>query len=135
MARKMHTSSATDNDILATAFKGHEAMTLDADLLADRLVLEQFLTVLHRLREDTHAVIESGPTTIELVGGYFLLIDPTDSSSGFAASVHFAPPGIDGVMTAERRLQGGKADLFQFVVRALCDDVANLKDRLLCLDR
>ena len=135
MARKMHTSSATDNDILATAFKGNEAMTLDFDLLGDRLVLEQFLTVLHRLREDTHAVIESGPTTIELVGGYFLLIDPTDSSSGFAVSVHFAPPGSDAVMIAEGRIQGGKADLFQFVVRALCDDVPNLKERLLCLDR
>ena len=94
----MHASSTgtTDTDILATAFKGNEAMTLDSDLLCDRLVLEQFLTVLHRLREDTHAVVESGPTTIELVGGYFLLIDPADSSSGFAASVHFAPPGVDG---------------------------------------
>jgi len=43
--------------------------------------------------------------------------------------------GIDGVMTAERRIQGGKADLFQFVIRALCDDVPNLKERLVCLDR
>jgi hypothetical protein len=135
MARKMQTSSGTDNDILATAFKGNEAMTLDFELLGDRLVLEQFLTVLHRLREDTHSVIESGPTTIELVGGYFLLIDPTDSSSGFAASVHFAPPGLDAVMIAEGRIQGSKADLFQFVIGALCDDVPNLKDRLLCLDR
>lgn len=110
-------------------------MALDFDLLGDRLVLEQFLPVLHRLREETHSVIESGPTTIELVGGYFLLIDPADSSDGFAASVHFAPPGIDAVMIAEGRIQGGKADLFQFVIGALCDDVPNLKDRLLCLDR
>jgi hypothetical protein len=134
MACKMQTSSTTDSDKLATAFKGNEAMTLDSDFLYDRLALEQFLTVLHRLREDTHAVVESGPTTIELVGGYLLLIDPADSSSGFAASVHFAPPGGEGVMTAERRIQGGKADLFQFVIRALCDDVPNLKDRLLSLD-
>src|SRR6201986_3945972 len=112
MARKMQTSTATDKDISATAFKGNDAMAVDFDLLGDRLVLEHFLTVLHRLREDTHAVIESGPTPFELVGGYFLLIDPTDSTSGFAASVHFAPPGVDAVMIAEGRIQGGKADLF-----------------------
>jgi hypothetical protein len=133
----MHGSrtGTTDTDNLATAFKGNDAMTLDSDFLCDRLALEQFLTVLRRLREDTHAVVESGPTTIELVGGYLLLIDPADSSSGFAASVHFAPPGIDGVMLAEHRFQGSKADLFQFVIQTLCDDVPNLKDRLLCLDR
>jgi hypothetical protein len=135
MASKMHTSGRTDNDISPTAFKGNEAMIFDSDLLDDRLMLEQFLTVLHRLREDTHAVVESGPTTIELVGGYLLLIDPADSSSGFAASVHFAPPGIDAVMIAEGRIEGGKADLFQFVIGALSDDVPNLKDRLVCLDR
>ena len=115
-------------------FKGNDAMTLDSAFLCERLALEQFLTVLHRLREDTHSVVESGPTTIELVGGYLLLIDPADSSSGFAASVHFTPPGSDGAMITERRLQGGKADLFQFVIQTLCDDVPNMKDRLRCLD-
>ena len=109
-------------------------MTPDSDLLHDRFALEQFLTVLHRLREETHAVVESGPTAIELVGGYILLIDPADSTSGFTASIHFAPRGADGVMIAERRIQGGKADLFPFVIQALCDDVPNLKERLLCLD-
>ena len=100
----MHTSAATDSDILAIPFKGNEAMTLDSDFLCDRLALERFLTVLHRLREHTRAVVESGPTTIELVGGYLLLIDPADSSSGFTASMHFAPPGADGIMLAEHRL-------------------------------
>ncbi len=128
----MQSSSSADK--LATAIKENEAMTLDSDSIKDRLVLEQFLTVLHRLREDTHAVIESGPVVIELVGGYILLIDPADSSSGFAASVHFAPRVTDGVIIAERRFEGGKADLFPFVINALCDDVPNMKERLLCLD-
>jgi hypothetical protein len=135
MARKMQTDITTDSDKSATVFKGNDAMTLDTDLLCDRLALEQFLTVLHRLREETHAVVESGPTVIELVGGYTLLVDPTDSSSGFAASIHFAPPGTDEVMIAERQFQGGKADLFQFVIETLCDDVPNLKDRLHSLNR
>jgi len=131
----MQTANTTDSDELATAFKGNDPMTLETDLPCDRLALEQFLTTLYRLREDTHAVVESGPTTIELVGGYLLLIDPTDSSSGFAASVHFAPPGTDAVMVAEHRFLGGKADLFQFVIETLCDDMPNLKDRLHCLNR
>jgi len=111
-------------------------MTLESDFLYDRSASERFLTVLHRLREDTHAVVESGPVVIELIGGYILLIDPADSSSGFAASVQFKPPGTDGhdVLIAECRLIGGKADLFQFVINALCDDVPNLKERLPCLD-
>jgi hypothetical protein len=111
-------------------------MTLDPDFLYNRSALERFLTVLHRLREDTHAVVESGPVVIELVGGYILFIDPADSSSGFVASVQFKPPGTDGhdVLIAESRLEGGKADLFHFVIQALCDDVPNLKERLLGLD-
>jgi hypothetical protein len=131
----MRPSSTTDSDKLATAFKGNDAMILASDFLCDRLALERFLTVLQRLREDTHAVVESGPAVIELVGGYILLIDPADSSSGFTASIHFAPPGTDGVMIAERGFQGGKADLFHFVIQALCDDVPNLKGRQLCRDR
>jgi hypothetical protein len=135
MAREMQTSNTTNNGKLATAFKGNDAMTLDSDLLCDGMALEQFLTALNRLREETHAVVESGPTVIELVGGYTLLVDPADSSSGFAASIHFAPPGTDEVMIAERQFQGGKADLFQFVIETLCDDVPNLKDRLHSLNR
>jgi hypothetical protein len=38
-------------------------------------------------------------------------------------------------MIAERQFQGGKADLFQFVIETLCDDVPNLKDRLHGLNR
>jgi hypothetical protein len=110
-------------------------MMITSDLQLDRSALEQFFTVLYRLREETHAVVESGPTVIELVGGYILLVDPADSSSGFSASIHFAPPGIDGVTIAERHFEGGKADLFQFVIHALCDDAPNLKERLLCLNR
>jgi hypothetical protein len=111
-------------------------MSLDPDFLYDRSALERFLTALHRLREDTHAVVESGPVVIELVGGYILLIDPADSTSGFEASIRFAPPGAadHDVIIAERQFEGGKADLFQFVLQALCDDVPNLKERLLCLD-
>jgi hypothetical protein len=135
MAREMHTCSMAATDKLATAFKGNEAMTLDSDFLCNRSALEQFLTVLHRLWEDTRNVVESGPTTIELVGGYLLLIDPADSSSGFVASVHFAPPGTDGVMIAEHRFQGGKADLSKLVIQTLCDDVPNLNDRLRWIDR
>ncbi len=110
-------------------------MIIASDFQLDRSALEQFSAVLYRLREETHAVVESGPTVIELVGGYILLVDPADSSSGFTASIHFAPPGTDGVMIAERDFEGGKADLFHFVIHTLCDDAPNLKDRLLCLDR
>ena len=112
-------------------------MTLDPNLLYDRLALEHFLTVLRRLRDDTHAVVENGPEVIELVGGYILFIDPGDCSSGFMASVQFAPPDTDGsdVTIAERQFEGGKADLFPFVINALCDDVPNLKERLPSLDR
>jgi hypothetical protein len=110
-------------------------MIIASDVQLDRSALAQFSAVLYRLREETHAVVESGPTVIELVGGYILLIDPADSSSGFTASIHFAPPGTDGVMIAERHFEGGKADLFHFVIHTLCDDAPNLKDRLLCLER
>jgi hypothetical protein len=112
-----------------------DTMTSDPDFLYDRLALEHFLTVLRRLRNDTQSFVENGPEVIELVGGYILFIDPGDCVSGFMASVQFAPPDRDGfdVTIAERRFEGGKADLFQFVVNALCEDVPNLKERLPCL--
>jgi hypothetical protein len=110
-------------------------MTAHPEFLYDRSALQHFLTVLRRLRNDTHAFVENGPEVIELVGGYILFIDPGDCISGFMASIQFAPPDTDGcdVTIAERRFDGGKADLFQFVVDALCDDVPNLKERLPCL--
>lgn len=107
-------------------------MTLDPDFLYDRAALEKFLTVLRRLCDDTRAFVEKGPEVIELVGGYILFIDPADLSSGFIASVRFAPSDSDDydAVIAERRFEGGKADLFPFVLNALCDDVPNLKERL-----
>jgi hypothetical protein len=111
-------------------------MTVDCDFLFNRAALEHFLTVLNRLWSDTHAVIESGPQVIELVGGYILVIDPANLSSGFTATIRFAPPTTDDhdAIIAERRIDGGKADLFQFVVEALCADSPNLKARLASLD-
>ena len=110
-------------------------MTSDPDFLYERSALEQFLTALDRLREETHAVVESGPVVIELVGGYILFIDPADSSSGFEASIRFSPPGAlgDDALIAQRWFEGSKADLFGFVINTLCDDVPNLKQRLACL--
>jgi hypothetical protein len=110
-------------------------MTLNPDYLYDRLAFEKFVTVLRRLCDDTRAFVENGPQVIELVGGYILFIDPADISSGFIASIRFAPPDTDDhdAIIAERQFEGGKADLFPFVLNALCDDVSNLKERAPCL--
>jgi hypothetical protein len=107
-------------------------MMFEPDFVYDRPALERFLTVLYRLREETQTVVESGPVVIELIGGYILFIDPADSSSGFVASVQFKPPTTDShdVVIAEVRFEGSKADLFAFVINALCDDVPNLNERL-----
>jgi hypothetical protein len=112
-------------------------MTCDSSFLYDRPALEQFLCVLRRLWDTTHDFVENGPEVIELVGGYILFIDPSDCSTGFTASVQFAPPNTDGpdVTVAERQIDGRKVDLFEFVVDALCDDARNLQERLPALDR
>jgi ribose 5-phosphate isomerase A len=125
-----------DRRPIAPAGSGErDTVTRDADFLFNRDELERFMRVLHRLWSDTHAVVENGPQVIELVGGYILLIDPADISSGFEATIRFAPPDTDDhdAVIAQRQIDGGKADLFQFVMNALCDDTANLKERLACL--
>jgi hypothetical protein len=108
----------------------------DPDFLYDRKTAQRFVTALARLRDDTEAVVESGPVVIELVGGYFLFIDPGNCASGFTASIFFSPPHTDNfdAPIAERQFEGGKADLFSFVIDALCDDLPNLPARLACWD-